>query len=186
METWLKRDEDQITIKSAAPKGYDAISFPRQTDRRGGGLAAIYDSSKIALKKHETYNFDSCEMADLKFKIGMDTVVLCLIYRPPHLSVMEFLQDLTTYFEININQNTNQIFLGDLNIQINNNNSADATNLKNFLEMFDLSNEVKFPMHKSGHTLDLIIHQELDCKIETSQGDFISDHCFVNVQPSQN
>ena len=44
-ETWLPNDETDLRYKEAPPKGYDIISRPCPTTKKGGGVAVIYKSN---------------------------------------------------------------------------------------------------------------------------------------------
>ena len=61
--------------------------------------------------------------------------------------------------------------------------SSDAMSLGDFLEIFNLQNHVSFPTHDKGNTLDLIL-ADVNNKVvrEVSQGDFTSDHCFIDCR----
>ena len=50
------------------------------------------------------------------------------------------------------------------------------------LNTFNLLQEIDFPMHKTGNTLDWIIHkEEQNCIHNLTKLDFLSDHCIIEL-----
>ena len=48
------------------------------------------------------------------------------------------------------------------------------------LNTFNLIQEIDFPMHKAGNTLDWIIHKEVqNCIHNLTKLEFLSDHCNI-------
>ena len=48
------------------------------------------------------------------------------------------------------------------------------------LNTFNLLQEIDFPMHKAGNTLDWIIHkEEQNCIHNLTKLDFLSDYCII-------
>ena len=75
------------------------------------------------------------------------------------------------------------IILGDFNVKAVVQNSSDAMSLGHFLQIFNLQNHVSFPTYDKDHTFDLILADTNNKVVrEVSQGDFISDHCFIDCQ----
>ena len=73
------------------------------------------------------------------------------------------------------------ILVGDFNLQVNNPNDDDACNFLETTQALDLHQNITFPTHVLGNTLDLIF-SEANNKIkveECTQGDYISDHCLI-------
>ena len=85
--------------------------------------------------------------------------------------------------EKTVTSSSELITLGDFNVKADVKNSSDAMSLGDFLEIFNLQNHISFPTHDKGHTLDLIL-ADVNNKVlrGISQGDFISDHCFIDCQ----
>ena len=108
---------------------------------------------------------------------------MCTVYRPPQLSVMEFLQDLTSYWENTITSTCKHIFIGDFNIRVDNDEESNTILFKDCLESLNLTCKVDFSTHKLGHTLDLVILDNASSLISmVNQGSFISDHCLIYME----
>ena len=55
--------------------------------------------------------------------------------------------------------------------------------LRDFLDLFNVQNHVSFHTHDKGDTLDLILTYVNNSMVsEVSQGDYISEHCFIDCQ----
>ena len=59
-ETWLT-NLDSVCITSLSSQGYLFKSFPRQSDRPGGGTGILFHESSVALfvggKEHDSFEF---------------------------------------------------------------------------------------------------------------------------------
>ena len=73
------------------------------------------------------------------------------------------------------------ILVGDFNLHINNHNDDDACNFMETTQALGLHQNITFPTHVSGNTLDLIFSEANNKKKieECTQGDYISDHCLI-------
>ena len=75
------------------------------------------------------------------------------------------------------------MILGDFNIKSDTINTPEAQTLGDFLDLFNLQNHITFPTHNKGHTLDLVLMDINSTTLtKVTQGDFISDHCFVDCE----
>ena len=83
--------------------------------------------------------------------------------------------------EANINNKGIPIIIGDLNIHMNNPDSADTNTFLENLDSQDFTNRIQFPTHKSQNTIDLVISPRQSSIINSvSQGCLFSDHYLVN------
>ena len=73
------------------------------------------------------------------------------------------------------------LITGDFNVHIDVPDDPDTVKLLDLLESFGLHQHVTVPMHKFGHTLDLIITQQSEHIVNDSPwgNRFISDHSSV-------
>ena len=172
-ETWLSFDDPEV-----APSGYNIISTPR-IGKKGGGIGTIYRSNLDVELCKQDYNLTTLEYQELKLSISGKHTYIMLLYRPPDGSITDFIHDLVTYLESNIQRPDNTIFVGDFNINMLNNRDSDVVNFTQFLECFNLVNVVKFPTHSSGSCIDLCLTDYEDLVIDVSQGPLISDHHAV-------
>ena len=66
------------------------------------------------------------------------TLIILVVYRPPDTHVVQFISGLTYFLDEYVNQHGCHTILGDLNIQINDENDSVTINFNDFLNMFDL------------------------------------------------
>ena len=66
---------------------------------------------------------------------------------------------MSTYFEVNINRTNDLIIVGDFNIKMDLPKNNETILLQDMMESFDLKNNVKFPTHIAGHTVDLVLSE---------------------------
>ena len=96
-ESWMSKD-DHVT-SNVPPDGFDKVSIPRNNGSRGGGICLLYKISSIKMLNTKSYDWTSCEMTDFYIKAGNKEIILCAVHCSPQLSVLEFLQDFTSYWE---------------------------------------------------------------------------------------
>ena len=109
-------------------------------------------------------------------------VNLYVIYCLPNTSVIQFCDELSDLLEENIVSDYGVLLLtGNFNIHMDNLQNPDTIIFSDFLESFGLINFVGFPTHQSCHTLDLFITHQSTIIKSVSQGEFFSDHCFINA-----
>ena len=180
-ESWLSKD-DHVT-SNVPPNGFDIVSIPRNNGSRGGGICLLYKTSSIKMLNTKSYDWMSCEMADFHIKAGNKEIILCAVYCPPQLSVLEFLQDFTSYWENTITSTCEHIFIGDFNIRVDKDEDPNTIIFKDCLESLNLTCKVDFPTHELGHTLDLVILDNGSSLISmVNQGCFISDHSLIYME----
>ena len=89
-EIWLKQ-EDNTTSAVICPNGYKAINIPTP-NRMGGGIAIIHQK-ELNVSHVKTYKFDTMESADFKISATEADKHLTLIYGPPDINVLTFIND---------------------------------------------------------------------------------------------
>ena len=100
------------------------------------------------------------ECADFSIKLPSKTIHLRLIYRPAYGSVLQFCQELTTYWGQNINTTGDTLLIGHLNIHTNDPENQDTITFEDTIDSLGLRNQVSFPTHRLQNTLDIIITAE--------------------------
>ena len=157
-ETWLY-DNDSAFISASTPESRVLHPVPRP-DEKGGG---------VACKKFQVFRVYGCSIIKWEKKSF----------------VTLFLQETESLIlESEINE-ADVIYLGDLNIWVDDVRNNDAQNFLRLLNTFRLVNLVNEPMHNSGHTLDLVITKNHHSLMKSSTVDTIttlSDHRKVNFQ----
>ena len=179
-ETWI-RDDDTLTETQICPPGYKAVSIP-QLGRTGGGIALIYWDN-LQVKRDTTYSFQTMDCTNFNLLLHSKPLHVTIIYRPLGSNINTFASELMDVIEANINNKGTPIIIGDLNIHMNNPDSADTNTFLDILDSLDLTNRIQFPTHKSQNTIDLVISPRQSSIINSvSQGHLILDHYFVNFQ----
>ena len=182
-ETWLSNDEADLRFKDVPPKGYSIISRPRPGHKKGGSIAVVHKSNLIvkAAPPSDTTS-DVMEHLDLTTNFKGISVNLYVIYCIPNTSVIQFCSELADLLEGNIVHDRGHLILtGDFNIHMDNPENPDTIIFNDFLESFGLTNFVRFPTHQSNHTIDLMISHHSSIIKSVRQGEFFSDHCFINA-----
>ena len=122
------------------------------------------------------------EHLDLTTNFKGISVNLYVIYRIPNTSVVQFCSELADLLEGNIVHDHGHLILtGDFNIHMDNPENPDTIIFNDFSESFGLTNLVGFLTHQSNHTIDLTITHHSSIIKSVRQGEFFSDHCFINT-----
>ena len=125
---------------------------------------------------------DVMEHLDLTTNFKGISVNLYVIYCIPKTSVMQFCSELADLLEVNIVHDRGHLILtGDFNIHMDNPENPDTIIFNDFLESFGLTNFVGFLTHQFNHTIDLMITHHSSIIKSVRQGEFFSDHCFINA-----
>ena len=179
-ETWI-RDDDTLTETQICPPGYKAVSIP-QLGWTGGGIALIHRDN-LQVKRDTTYSFQAMECTSLNLLLHSKPLHLTIIYRPLGSNINTFASELMDVIETNINNKGIPIIIGDLNIHMNNPDSADTNTFLDSLDSLDLTNRIQFPTHKSQNTIDLVISPRQSSIINSiSQCHLFLDHYLINFQ----
>ena len=108
-----------------------------------------------------------------------------MIHRPPYSKkhpalIGTFLDEFSEFLTALLQDNSQTIITGDFNIPWNLFEQSDTRRLNEMLYTFNLTQEIEFPTHKAGNTLDWIIHKvELNCIHNLTKLEFLSDHCII-------
>ena len=164
--------------------GYKIINVNRQ-GRHRGGIALIYKqpiTTKIISKGINR----SFKHAIWDCGISNTTITLVGSYHPPynetnkHTDAM-FLDDLAEFLEVVLTSYSNIIIAGYFNFHVDDVANPDAQLFLDLLTAFGLQNHIKFPTHKSKHTLDLILSECISCLSvkDSIPGQYLSDHTSV-------
>jgi len=201
-ETWLQK-KDATLIAELNSNGYKFKNSERKTKKlkrnngkkskknknkakiRGGGLGLFCKVGlKMSVVKEEERKF--FQYTIWKIKKGKITVNIVGIYRPPTHSQSKFLEEFAEFLPDIAMSEVETIIAGDFNLHCNKNENRYTKQFMELLSNYNMTQHIKFPTHKNGNTLDLVITRETD-KLrveETQQNDFISDHCFIKTKLS--
>ena len=188
-ETWLSSENNNImTIGDLCPNGYILQHIPRQTGR-GGGTGLLHKDS-LHVKLHKTNHYTSFEYSEYFLKMDQ-CIRLIVVYRPPptkpnKLKTSQFFDEFPHFLEQQVVSTGHLLIVGDFNFHIDDSSNYEASRFMQLLECFNLQQHVKFPTHKNGHILDLIITRKDDAffnlPVTVSEPDIIADHSAVHLQ----
>lgn len=169
-ETWAGTNTDQQAWGEIVLPGYEYHQIPRQTGRRGGGVAVVYRSSLSLSIVRSTVNeeFNQFEYLDCMINIDKHPAVrLCVVYRPPpsihnELKTNSFLEEWAAYLDQLSVSPHHVIITGDFNFHMEDSSNADTIKFTSLLDSHGLTQHIKEPTHVKGHTLDLVITRDTD------------------------
>ena len=111
-----------------------------------------------------------------------NTIDLAIMYHIPGTSMINCCSKLVDLPGETITQKADMIMIGDFNIHMGDPLDSDTILFNDFLEAFNLTNKVDFPMHKSGHQLDLILTLRTSATVHSIlQGHQLADHNFMHA-----
>ena len=183
METWLSDDEQDLRFEEVPPTGYNIISKPRTSSKKGDGIAIIYKSC-LTVKELLRLTRPSEVMELLEILVHFKGIPcnIYTVYRIPNTSVIQFCSELSDLLEHNINQDCgNLLIIGDFNIHMDDINHPDTITFTDFLQSFGLVNTFGFQTHKSKHILDLLITDNPIIIKSTMPGYLFPDHQFIEA-----
>ena len=184
-ESWLKDTEaDQIWVQ-----GCDFNRSPYQCHhanrhgRTGGGLMLICKST-MDVKEIQSRNARSFEHATWSVSINNKSLTITGIYHPPAkdgITNAMFTDDVTEHLSGILTNKQNNIILGDFNMHIDDPLDPEACIFNDTMSALGLIQQVTFPTHTKGNTLDLIFSEMGDSiqfgKIHS--GPMLTDHAIV-------
>ena len=194
-ETWLGSAIDDHVIHELVPRGYEFHAVSRSGGKRGGGVAVLHKSGLKLKKVSPRGHFTHFEHADYHVMIHGVTFRLCIIYRPPPskrngLVNTVFFDQWSAYLDIVMLDSHNIIITGDLNFHLDNPAELDVRRFSETLADRGMTQLVKFPTHRGGHILDVVIVRETGSIISglptvydpclcDKQGNISGDHLSV-------
>ena len=183
METWVSDDEQDVRFKEVPPTGYNIISKPRTSSKKGGGLAIIYKSC-LTVRELLGLTRPSEVMELLEILVNFKGIPcnIYTVYHIPNTSVIQVCGELSDLLKHNISQECgNLLIISDFNIHMDDVNHPDTITFTDSLQSFGLVNTVGFQTHKSKHILDLLITDNPIIIKSTMPGYFFSDHQFIEA-----
>ena len=137
---WI-REEDNIAAKELVPNGYKYILPLRE--HMGGGTALIYrDNFTVTASTLDA--LDTMEISTYQMRFASTCLSLNVLYRPPNTSVIDFCTKLTTLIERHITDRGKAIWVGDINIHVNDVTNLDTINFRDFLDSLILRTWLAF------------------------------------------
>ena len=179
-ETWIKKGDIDMVTREIPPPGYNILSQPRMNGRSGGGLGIIHKDYITINSSKATKNHNTMEYIRYSLRIKQTSNDICVIYRFPGTSVIDFCKELASEIEENINLTSDRcVYIGDFSIHVDEDN-PETTTFNDIMESFNLKNLVSFPTHIHQHTLDLILDNRDNPIVQgVTKGQLLSDHNFM-------
>ena len=188
-ETWLK-PSDQVLLAEIKSRGYQIVSSPRASKKRGGGVAFIcrnlYQYSVIKTPKYKFF-----ELLEVVLKCKTSHIRFSTIYRTGVLNVNDrhqFLEELNNYLDTLVSKEGINVIWGDFNISKD--QKANKVFYPDFIDTFN-SKAFKLVIDKPTHIkkgiLDLVFLQRdfniKDAKIfDLGSGVEVSDHFPIKLE----
>ena len=182
-ETWLTSDSNHVTAM-VKTFGYELLPCRRKNRKKetGGGVGVLV-KHKIKRKHMKGKPYSSFEhtMVKLFLKNNKSTVLVC-VYRLLFESTVKFFEELTQMLESLITAYDCVIIAGDVNIHTETNDSY-SRQFADILDMFNMTQHIKNPTQKKGHTLDIVAtfnDKPLVSNVEIVEYDDVSDHFLID------
>ena len=159
-ETWLK-DKDTASIADICQSGYSFKSFPRPSNRMGGGTGVMFNSSlNVSLSRGR--DMQSFEYSEWNFSIAHRSVKLIVVYHPPYsvahpILPGRFFDEFSNYLETIVLSPEILLISGDFNFHLDDMANTNTMKFNEILETFGLKQHVSKPTHSLNHILDLLI-----------------------------
>jgi len=157
-ETWLLETASPAEKSAVIPHGNEALFMYRQsggdgcaTGRRGcrgGGLAPIYRSTYEIEQINSSFRPTTFEVLIARLSHGGGRIVILVIYRPPHTSLVKFTNELSSLLDEYIGDDV--LICGDLNCPGVSELTVYA-HLMDVLQQYSMTQHVKVAKHLMGN-----------------------------------
>ena len=146
---------------------------------RGGGIC-IFHKNNFQSTIKDLGNFTSFELLLCYFTFRDSHLLIAVIYRPGSEPVTcKFFSEFTELLSSVAKYSCDLIILGDINIHLDR-DIADTKKFNNLLSSHGLVQLVTGPLHRRGHTLDVVITRPSSLITEISAGlPSLSDHSII-------
>ena len=163
-------------------KDFEIHQVPR-IDRSGGGVGILLRKA-FKVTRNDSIPLPAMGYMDLTISHGTSSIRLVTIYRPPSSKKKRstpeafFFTDFSMLLETLILVSDYLLLTGHFNFHMDKENDASVNVFRDLLESASLEQHITVPIliHRSGHTLDLIIDRQEDTKL--------SEFCVLDDLPS--
>ena len=182
VETWLQNGQSSV-IESFVPDTHTFHHVPRPVGR-GGGVGIVISRNFENIKFYDR-SCEQFECIELHATCLRRKLVFNVIYRPPNKNIGDFIPMFEKHILELEKSEKNVYYLGDFNIHMDDRDKVDTKRMNTLLETFSLKNYITSPTHRLGHTLDLVINNNVNMvqNISVDSVNLISDHMtiFFNI-----
>ena len=159
-ETWFDSKNGNFS-KMIRDAGYKLHHAYRE-EKRAGGVAIMY-KEKLTVKEEDasTSQYTSFEYACVTLTLQLQRrIVLVCLYRNQEVSFTLFHDELSLFLDKMIFKGDVALIVGDFNVWVEMEEEANANKLQTLMNAYGLSQHVREPTHRNGHTLDQIYFNE--------------------------
>ena len=162
-------------ITSITPPGYKFTHVPRNVKK--GGRVGFFIKDDLCFEQVSKNNCQVFESTSIQISTeGAKDVIFHVLYRPPNLSKLQFLEEFGMFLEGAALSGCKHILLGDFNFHLD---QHDTWTLKfyDLLEQLSFTQLVNTPTHIQGHILDaLCVRDSFSWAISPKIIGGLSDH----------
>ena len=178
-ETWLN---SEYPSKFVSIPNYNILRTDR--DSRGGGVACYLKANYKFRHLHSSNAGNALEQLWLVINFNKQKIALGVIYRPPSSNIETCLSELYSVLERAYLEADLVIFMGDININLLNVDSAGSKYFNNLLGDFDLCQIIRNPTRITENSESLIDVICVSRSVVVNSSDTmdmhgISDHMLV-------
>ena len=156
-----------------------------------GGIGLVTKTSLVTQKLGEQH-MKTFQVAKWRVKTKSESLLVIVIYHPPYSTTNQttnsaFLDKFTDWITMDLAHEENIFITGDFNIHINDSDTdGDTSTSLETIKAMGLQQHVNFDTHMKDNTLDLVLTESYSGIIikRCTQGSFLSDHCIVLCQTS--
>ena len=186
VETWFDSESGPFSrrIKEA---GYELHHAYRE-GKKGGGVAILY-KKKMKVKKGGACSSQNSSFEYAYITVSMNSnkklVIIC-IYRKQEVAFTIFHDELSKFIEKIVFKGDAIMVVGDFNVWVDVEDDMNGKDLLKIMNSYGLNQQVVYPTHRGGHTLDQIYVNEFQLNIEYSVRDDIygvtTDHSPLLIE----
>ncbi len=177
-ETWLTHS-DNACVAECCPPNF-SLHHVCRSGKIGGGVGIVARNS-LHYSTVDIQHGDSFESLTIRSS-NPALPLLTVVYRPPSTNANKFIAEFSDMLSLLFLYKRAIIITGDFNFHIDNCIDKSAISFLDTCYTFGLTQHVKEPTHRNGHTLDLVLSSDVlvaDLKVCPLTP---SDHFFVSFE----
>ena len=184
-ETWLGSVVDNQVIAQLVPDGYKFHTVSRPAQKRGGGVAVIYNSGLKVETVSNRNKFTHVEHADYYVTARGVTFRLGVVYRPPLSKRNGFINPVffdqwSAYLDDVVLDPHDIVITGDLNFHLYIVSDPDARHISETLAVHDMTQLVTDATRSKGYLRDVVIVRNHSAIITTRP--IVYDPCLCDTR----
>ena len=123
-------------------------------------MAIIHRDFLKLTRQPDEQSFPTFEHIEVRFQTGGEDMRVCVLYRPPSVSVVEFLKDFSLYLDGQATSSGHLLVVGDFNIRVDLERDVHVQEFHNLIDSMNMKQHIQESTHKKSHTLDLVLTRE--------------------------